>query len=120
MSKNYNIKETKQKDTFSKWKWATMPYLWEHLSIDCELWVNGKMEEREGEWLERQMVSRHSHGKHNDRERMSVLRVTPHPSIYSFFYRFRVLSHWSRIYPLFWALSPFLPILSSFGGFKLL
>ena len=37
----------------------------------------GEMEEREGEWLERQRVSRHSHGKHNDRERRSELRVTP-------------------------------------------
>ena len=39
----------------------------------------GEMEEREGEWLERQRVSRHSHGKHNDSGRRSVLRVTPTP-----------------------------------------
>ena len=33
-----------------------------------EALANGEMEEREGEWLERKMVSRHSHGQHNDRE----------------------------------------------------
>ena len=48
----------------------------------------GAMEEREGEWLERKMVSRHSHGKHNDRERISVLRVTPTPLFILFFLRF--------------------------------
>ena len=37
----------------------------------------GEMEEREGEWIERKMVSRNSHGQHNDRERRIVLRVTP-------------------------------------------
>ena len=30
-----------------------------------ELWLNGRTDEREGEWLERKMVSRHSLGKHN-------------------------------------------------------
>ena len=30
--------------------------------MDGELWLNGEMEEREGEWLERKMVLRHSHG----------------------------------------------------------
>ena len=47
--------------------------------MDGELWLNGGMEEREGEWLERKMVSRHSHGQHNDREMRSDLRVTPTP-----------------------------------------
>ena len=42
-----------------------------------EALAQGEMEEREGEWLERKMVSRHSHGQHNDRERRRVLRVTP-------------------------------------------
>ena len=36
---------------------------WESTSLrNGELWLNGGMEEREGEWLERKMVSRHSHG----------------------------------------------------------
>ena len=47
--------------------------------MEWELWLNGEMEEREGKWIERQMVSRHSHGKHNDMERRSELRVTPTP-----------------------------------------
>ena len=45
--------------------------------MDGELWINGQMEEREGEWLERKMVSRNSHGQHNNREMISDLRVTP-------------------------------------------
>ena len=45
----------------------------------------GAMEEREGEWIERQRVSRHSHRKHNDRDRRSVLRVTPTPLFIAFF-----------------------------------
>ena len=44
-----------------------------------ELWLNGRMDEREGEWLERKMVSRHSLGQHNNMERRNVLRVTPTP-----------------------------------------
>ena len=53
---------------------------WEISSLrNGELWINGGMEEREGEWFEKQMVSRHSHGKHNVRERRSDLRVTPTP-----------------------------------------
>ena len=44
----------------------------------------GAMEERDGGSLERQRVSRHSHGKHNDRER-SVLRVTPTLLFIAFF-----------------------------------
>ena len=45
--------------------------------MEWELWLNGGMEEREGEWLERKMVSRHSHGQPNYRERRSVSRVMP-------------------------------------------
>ena len=57
-----------------------MPYLGRAPLLGMgELWLNGRMEEREGEWLERQMVLRHSHGKHNNKERRSVLRVTPTP-----------------------------------------
>ena len=47
--------------------------------MEWDLWLNQEMEEREGEWIERQMVSRHSHRQHNDRDRRSVLRVTPTP-----------------------------------------
>ena len=47
--------------------------------MEWELWLNGEMEERDGEWIERKMVSRHSHGKHKDRDRRSVLRVTSTP-----------------------------------------
>ena len=42
---------------------------WESTSLKSgELWFNGGMEEREGEWIERKMVLRHSHRQHNDRE----------------------------------------------------
>ena len=42
---------------------------WESTSLrNGELWLNGGMDEREGEWLQRKMVSRHSHEQHNDRE----------------------------------------------------
>ena len=58
--------------------------------MDGELWLNGEMEEREGEWLERKMVSRHSQGKHNNRERRSELRVTPTPLFILFLNIFRV------------------------------
>ena len=59
-----------------------------------EALAHGVMEEREGEWLERQMVSRNSHGKHNDRERRSDLRVTPTPLFILFLEIFKVLSPW--------------------------
>ena len=33
---------------------------WESTSLkNGELWLNGEMEERDGEWIERQRVSRH-------------------------------------------------------------
>ena len=42
---------------------------WERTSLrNGELWLNGGMEEKEGEWIERKMFSRHSHGQHNDKE----------------------------------------------------
>ena len=71
MLENYNI--TKQKH-----KKISIPSLvgmghhalaWESTSLrNRELWLNRGLEEREGEWIERKMVSRHSHGKHNDRK----------------------------------------------------
>ena len=71
MLENYNIEKQIHEKT-------SIPYLigmghhalaWESTSLrNGELWLNGGMEEREGEWFERQMVSRHSHGQHNDRE----------------------------------------------------
>ena len=65
----------------------------DHHALDLEaplsLWdgslAHGAMEEREGEWLERKRASRHSHEQHNDRERRSVLRVTPTPLFIDFF-----------------------------------
>ena len=68
-----------EKYTFSGWNEPPCPSLEKHLSMDGELWLNGEMEEREGEWFERKMVSRHSHGQHNNKERRSELRVTPTP-----------------------------------------
>ena len=59
------------------------------LGAPLSLWdgslAHGAMEEREGEWLERQRVSRHSHEQHNNRERRGLLRVTPTPLFISFF-----------------------------------
>ena len=59
------------------------------LEAPLSLWdgslAHGAMEEREGEWLERQRASRHSHRQHNDRERKCVLRVTPTPLFIVFF-----------------------------------
>ena len=62
-----------------------------------ELWLKGKMDERECGWLERQMVSRHPLGKHNSMQGRNVLRVTPHPPFIVFPRDFRVLSPWSRL-----------------------
>ena len=68
---------------------------WESTSLrNGELWLNGRMDEREGEWLERQMVSRHSLGQHNNMERRNDLRVTPTPLFILFLNIFRVLSSW--------------------------
>ena len=53
---------------------------WESTSIrNGELWLNGGMDEREGEWLERKMISRNSLGKHNSMQGRNELRVTPTP-----------------------------------------
>ena len=68
---------------------------WESTSLrHGELWVNGRMDEREGEWLERQMVSRHSLGQHNNMERRNDLTVTPTLVFIFFLKTFRVLSPW--------------------------
>ena len=70
MLETYNLPKQKHEKTSipSGWNGPPCPSLEKHLSMDGELWLSGEMEEREGEWLERKMVSRHSHGKHNDRE----------------------------------------------------
>ena len=61
--------------------WVEMGHHALALEAPLSLWDGslycGAMEKREGEWLERQRVSSHSHGHHSDRERRSVLRVTP-------------------------------------------
>ena len=63
--------------------WVEMGHHALTLEAPLSLWDGilacGVMEEREGEWLERQRVLRHSHGHHNNRERRSLLRVTPNP-----------------------------------------
>ena len=85
--------------------------------MEWELWLHGEMEEREGEWLERQMVSRHPHGKHNNRERRSDLRVTPTPLFILFLGTFRGLSpFFGLLVPFAQSLAP-LGILSSVEGF---
>ena len=62
------------------------PSLEKHLPLLAmgELWLNGRMEERESEWLERKMVSRHSLQQHNNMERRDELRVTPPLYLYLF------------------------------------
>ena len=55
-------------------------------------WLDGmEMEERECGWFERQR-SQSIHGKHNNRQVRSALRVTPHPPFIVFTRDFRVLS----------------------------
>ena len=49
-----------------------------------ELWLNGRMDEREVEWLERKMVSRHSLRHHNNMQGRNALRVTPTPLFIAF------------------------------------
>ena len=44
-----------------------------------ELWLKGKMDERECGWLERQIVSRHPLGQRNSMQERNLLRVTPTP-----------------------------------------
>ena len=60
--------------------------------MDRELCLNEGMEEREGEWIERKMVSRHSHGQCNDKEMRTDLRVTTTPLFILFLGIFMVLS----------------------------
>ena len=55
-----------------------------------------EMEERECGWLERQR-SQGIHGKHNNMQGRSVLRVTPHPPFIAFPRGFRVLTPWLGI-----------------------
>ena len=73
-----------------------IPYVWMEMAHHTLAWGStfsqwdgslacGVMEKRDVEWLERQRVSRHSHGQHNERERRSVFRVTPTPLFISFF-----------------------------------
>ena len=63
--------------------WVEMGHHALALEAPLSLWdgslAHGAMEEMKGEWLERKRVSRHSHKKHNNRERRNVLRVTPTP-----------------------------------------
>ena len=63
--------------------WVEMGHHALALEAPFSLWdgslAYGAMEEREGELLERQRFLRHSYGQHNDRERRSILRVTPTP-----------------------------------------
>ena len=65
----YQSKHAKEKQIYLLAEMGHHALAWESTSLrNGELWLNGRMVEREGEWLERKMVSSHSHGKHNDRE----------------------------------------------------
>ena len=55
-----------------------------------ELWLNEGMDERESEWLETHMISRHSLGKHNSKQGRNELRVTTTPLFIAFLVFFRV------------------------------
>ena len=70
------------------------PSSWEHLSLGWEKWLDEMdMEERESGWFESKR-SQSIHGKHNNRQVRSVLRVPPHPPFIVFPRDFRVLSPW--------------------------
>ena len=71
------------------------------------------VEERECGWFERQR-SQSIHGKHNNRQGMSVLRVTPRPPFIVFPRDFRVLNPWSGFSPFLGPLAPFTLISSPF------
>ena len=58
-----------------------------------------EMEERESGWFENKR-SQSIHRQHSNRPVRSVLRVTPHPPYIVSPKGFRVLSPWSRLYPL--------------------
>ena len=74
------------------------PSSWEHLSLDCgEQWLGEmEMKEREGGWFESKR-SQSIHGKHNNMQMRSVLRVTPYHPYIVLPRGFRVLSPWSRL-----------------------
>ena len=51
----------KEKQIYLLAKMGHHALAWESTSLrNGELWLNGRMDEREGKWLERQMLSRHS------------------------------------------------------------
>ena len=80
---------------------------WESTSLrNGELWLNGGMEEREGEWLERKMVSRHSLRQRNDRDMRSDLRAIPTLLFILFLGIFRVLIPWLGILAPFFGILP--------------
>ena len=73
-----------------------IPYVWMEMAHHTLAWGStfsqwdgslacGVMEKRDVEWLERKRVSRRSHENNNDRERRSVLRVTPTHLFIDFF-----------------------------------
>ena len=65
---------------------ATSPYWfeWGGAKLNTHgMWLMEKMGERD-EWLEILGSSRHSYGKSNGRQGMSVLRVTPTPIFINF------------------------------------
>ena len=71
MLENYNLTNQKTEKTCisSLVGMGHHALAWESTSLrNGELWLNGGMDEREGEWLERKMFSRHSHMQHNDKE----------------------------------------------------
>ena len=62
-----------------------------------EQWLGEvEMEESESGWFESKR-SQSIHGKHNNMQMRSVLRVTPHPPYIVFPRGFRVLSPWSGL-----------------------
>ena len=59
MLENNKINNTKQKLYLLYVEMGHHALAWRSTSLkNWELWLNGRMEEREGEWLERQMISR--------------------------------------------------------------
>ena len=82
-----------------------------------ELWLNGRMDERESEWLERKIVSRHSLEQHNNMQGRNDLRMTPTLLFILFLKTFRVLSPWLGLLAPFTQSLALLGILSSFEGF---
>ena len=77
-----------------------------------ELWLNGRMDERESEWVERKMVSRHSLGQHNSMQGRNDLRVTTSP-LFIGFLGFKAPGQ--GFSPLFGLLAPFTQYLALLG-----